>query len=105
MKSLPFIPREAAQPVADIAATVALLRIVSRDAARLRSIADAAPGGALAEHHRAREAETYVAEITGRIAARATSAGIEINDLIRHAEALIDDRARLPEGVQAMEEA
>lgn len=99
-----FVPKEEAQAVADVAATVALLRSVSRDAARLRSLADASPGGALAEHHRARKAEEYVAEITGRIHARAVSAGIDVNDLMRMAGDVIDGKLRLPDGIEAAEE-
>lgn len=100
-----IIPEPEAIAVADVLNAVGELRQASTTAVRLRRIADGTKGAALFEHHRARRAEDYVAELTDRIASRARLAGMEVNELMHFAEAVLDQRMALPEGVEAMEAA
>lgn len=98
-----FIDRAEAIVVADVLATVAELREASTKALKWRREADEAHGAALFEHHRARKAEEYVAELTGRISARTSRDGMNTNHIIALAEAVLDGRRSLPAGVEVLE--
>jgi hypothetical protein len=101
-----FIPRGEAVAVADVLATVAELRLATANLARLRR---RSPGNGRQWEIVAIEAEeraaAFVRDLTGRVQARAHSACMPADDLLRLAEAVIEGRRRLPAGVEAAEAA
>lgn len=98
-----YIPKGQAIAVADVLGTVAELRTASATATRLKR---GQPGQwAIVAIEAQQRATAYVRELTERIQSRARLAEVDANALIRLAEAVLDGRMLLPEGVEAAEAA
>jgi hypothetical protein len=98
-----IIPDPEAAVVADVLHTVAALRLASSTLATLkRRDGDKTTFGAIEKIERA---EGYVRELTERVQSRARAGDVEENELLRLAEAVLDGRRRLPDGIQVLEAA